>query len=451
MALIQNSQAKLYKLQEHDGYSEFPIDINNINFKITISPEIVFCQSNDINTDSINIILSCMDIEKSNIDKIVNTIKNYLVKQGKLDTLIRDQLNIFSTQKAVTKHNINKKELYTSYLKYKKNTSKILDSIPKELLLSEEQVYNLIVTEIENLNKNMTCEHYITCNNNNPFDLNIRIKFSDGEIGEKLKQLKDIHDFDYFELRFKLNPNLYPFQPPSIEYVKPKININLISNILNLDIWDIKNWNYTISLDKLVINMAEKLKPYLNDNFTITDDIIFTRLEQKLMVFNKKSKEQSFDDMNIKLDFSKLTKEKTSSTKYWSSGVGYGTGTGPQWNIEDFLASQEREMEDIISLIEEISDEINAELEQGNDISTIFTSGCAELFVDLILFISSFFIRWPITQSAKNYGLISSHPFSSCFISFRSLAIIYLFTSFVYSLTFQVSKLRVICLFDSYI
>lgn len=375
MALIQQNQAKLYKLQEHNGYSEFPLDIEDISFKITISPEIVFCQSNDINTDSINIILSCMDIDKANIDKIVNTIKNYLVSRKNLSTNISDKLNIFSTQKAVTKHNINKKELYSNYLKSQKLSSKVVDAIPKELLLSNEQIYNLIVTEIENLNKNMSCDHYITCNNNNPFDLSIRIKFTDDKIGEKLVQLKESHDFDYFELRFKLNPNLYPFQPPSVEYVKPKVNINLISNILNLDIWDIKNWNYTISLDKLVINMAEKLKPYLNDNFTITDDIIFTPLEQKLMVFNKKTKEQSFDDMNIKLDFSKLMKEKTSSAKYWSSGVGYGTGNGPQWNIEAFLASQEREMEDIISLIEEISEEISSEIEKGNNVTSIFTSG----------------------------------------------------------------------------
>ena len=51
----------------------------------------------------------------------------------------------------------------------------------------------------------MSCAHYITCNNNNPFDLSIRIKFTDDTIGEKLVQLKEIHDFDYFELRFKLN------------------------------------------------------------------------------------------------------------------------------------------------------------------------------------------------------------------------------------------------------
>jgi ubiquitin-protein ligase len=54
----------------------------------------------------------------------------------------------------------------------------------------------------------------------------------------------------------------YPFIPPTIEYKKPRIKIELLSAIMNMDVWNINTWNYTITLEWLICNLATTLEPH---------------------------------------------------------------------------------------------------------------------------------------------------------------------------------------------
>jgi hypothetical protein len=67
-------------------------------------------------------------------------------------------------------------------------------------------------------------------------------------------------------------------------------------------------------------------------------------------------KELSIDDYNklpINLKFSKISKE--SNDKYWKSGTGYGHSSAVQWNINDYLSSQENKKLIIVKTLYEIS------------------------------------------------------------------------------------------------
>ncbi len=53
----------------------------------------------------------------------------------------------------------------------------------------------IILNEIETVNNNMLHRHYITCNNNNIFDLSVRFRYNSG----KLFDMMNLHNYDYFE------------------------------------------------------------------------------------------------------------------------------------------------------------------------------------------------------------------------------------------------------------
>lgn len=368
-------QTKFFKLRENTEYKELTFSIDDKNFVFLFNDHYNYCSSNDIDTTLINISLANMDKKKINVETMIMIIKEFLKKNESKNKKYFDNFSLFSNKKILTKYALDKKKLYTKFINFKSGAFGLNKSIPKELQFNTEQVFNIIIQEIERLNQNMDCNHYIVCNDNNPYDLGIRFVYKKGILGKKLELLNKIHNFDYFEINFKLDPNFYPFVPPEIEYVKPKIDVNLICNILNLDIWNIQTWNYTISLDKLVMNLGEKLETYLESAFTIEEnskDILFSLLEQKFITFNKLVKEDVYSNYNIKLDFSKLStsKESKNTEKYWSSGVGYGHKSASTWNIQEFIESQKNSLDRVILLI----DEIYQQLLEEEDLSKIYGS-----------------------------------------------------------------------------
>ena len=375
MSASNDLQTKFYKLRENTEYKELTFSIDNKKFVFLFNDHYNYCTSNDIDTTLINISLASIDKQNINVEAMIMIIKEFLKENESKKKNYFDNFSLFSNKKIITKYALDKKKLYSKFINLKSGACGLNKSIPKELQFNTEQVFNIIIQEIERLNQNMDCNHYIVCNNNNPYDLGIRFVYKKGVLGKKLELLNKIHNFDYFEINFKLDPNFYPFVPPEIEYVKPKIDVNLICNILNLDIWNIQTWNYTISLDKLVINLGEKLETYLESAFTIEEDskdILFSILEQKFITFNKLVKEDIYSNYNIKLDFSKLStsKETKNTDKYWSSGVGYGHGDASSWNIQEYIESQQNSLGRIILLI----DEIYQQLLKEDDLSKIYGS-----------------------------------------------------------------------------
>lgn len=286
--------------------------------------------------DKINIILSNTNITS------MECIKNIILKcQSNMSDMIvnriDDMYNIFNIQ-TISKYKLNKNELEINFSK--KYISPNIQNIPEELKLSEKQLFTMLISEIENVNSNISYPHYIVCTDD-IMVLSIRFVYKTGELGEKLIKFNEKFGYDYIELKLELS-SLYPFMPPNISYVKPKMDINLINNIINLDLWNISSWNYTITLEWIIMNLATALEPHFNtyidhmSELNSDDSKLFDFIELKLLELNKISKIKPL--VNIPIELQVFNFNNTSKTKsYFKGGTGYGNSNQSEWNISQHI------------------------------------------------------------------------------------------------------------------
>ncbi len=288
--------------------------------------------------DNINIMLSnstiiSIDCIKNIILKCQTNIKNEII-----NTFI-DKYNIFNIQ-TISKYKINKNELEINFSK--KYIAPNIQNIPKELKLSEKQLFGMLIGEIENVNSNISYPHYIVCTDD-IMTLYIRFAYKSGELGYKLSKLNEKFGYDYIELKLELS-SLYPFMPPNISYIKPKVDIDLINNIINLDLWNISTWNYTITLEWIVKNLAIALEPHFNKYIDFTNELNsidkepLNFIELKLLELNKISKIKPQVNIPIDLQVFNFSNTTSSNSKsYFKSGTGYGNSNQSEWNISQHI------------------------------------------------------------------------------------------------------------------
>jgi len=288
-----------------------------------------YCTGPDIDVIPINIMLSK---EKKPKDDIIDKINHMLHNKKNIISNIVDKYYLFSDSKR-TKYNIDSLKLYTNYRKNYK-PSAYTNIIPINLRLSEQGLYKMIMNEITSINMNMSYPHYIIVNNDNIFDLTFKIIYKTFEV--------DIN---------MILSSSYPFIPPTIEYKKPQITIELLSAIMNMDVWNINHWNYTITLELLICNLAITLEPHFMKNITT---------EEKSLIDMKTMELYSLigytSPYNIQLPIVKNI--KTKENKHWKAGTGYGSHDDKEWNINNYIDSNILKNEKIYNTLLVISQNI---------------------------------------------------------------------------------------------
>lgn len=287
--------------------------------------------------ESIKYIESIFEEVKSNINTI-SLFKN--IKQND------DPLFLFEKRKVISKNNIVR-ELVLE--KFKTSNRKINNNIPTGLKLNHKQVFEMIYSEVDKINKNMEYQHYINFKDNDPYTLEIRFKYDKGELADKLEKIHSETGIDYIEIILKLDNTLYPFIPPSIEYSKPNISTSVIHNISNISILKEKNWNSNISIEWLVKEIGKQFEPYFNkyidtNNMTLK----FTEIDKLVIEIYSLYDFIDYDNFNIKFNIPKY--ENVNKNEYWNSGTGYGYNSNKDsWNINNFLAIQNDKNNKIIN------------------------------------------------------------------------------------------------------
>jgi ubiquitin-protein ligase len=317
------------------------------NMKIRFTNDYIYIYDMD-NKEIIDIINMYM-IQKNDIS-ILESIYNSLIKETKFITSsIEDKMRLFDEFKEKTKYNFNRDILLEHFNSCERKT---LSGIPKELILNHKQVFNMILSEVEKINKNFKYEHYIAFNNDNPYELLFRFKYA-GELGEKLKVINEKFSFDYIEIIVSLDNSLYPFMAPKLKYNKPVMDNIIYSNVSNLNITKQINWNSNISLEWLMLKISEQFEQHFNKYIDMTNEKSkLTVLEIYIFdLFNLMSM-TIYEDLHIDIKYVKPVKE--SNDKYWNSGTGYGYSGKKEWDINSFLQSQKNLNDEIINNIENI-------------------------------------------------------------------------------------------------
>ena len=285
---------------------------------------------------------------------ILTTLDNYCINVDNQINFI-DEFNFYQKFKQNIKYELNYNELKIKLKKFtnnKNNTKKIL--IPKELLFNENQIYTILIKEINNINTDITYKHFIFPFENNIYDLRTKI-FFDNDI--------------VLELKFIIDPKLYPFYPPIIEVISPKLHTSLLLAIMNLNILKLENWNYTISFDWLINNIFNVLKPIIN-KYIDTENKEISQLDILLIKLSNITKETVYNDINIDIKINKIQlKNNIDNNTYLKSGTGYGNDKATKWDIKSYILEKEMNELELSNILGELINHINK-----NNINTIINS-----------------------------------------------------------------------------
>lgn len=327
--------SELYsKIGEMDYFSELSnfenYDTINVNLKtpdnifiklLFKQNEYIFCIETNSDIDIINNYLyNCKDILK-----VYDQLFKLLQHNVKDIVKIKDDMNIFCG-KIKTKFKYNRYKLK----KCNSTTKKSMKEVPKELILNEDQIFNMILSEVDKVNQNFDYNHYIAFDDNNPYNLLFRFRFS-GELGDKISKNND----EFVELKISLDDILYPFKAPTIKYSYPNMHYSVVQNIENLEILKQDNWNSNISLEWLLLNIASNFEKYFNEYIYVDkkmEEIVLLLIQTSTLLGTS-----LFDDFKINIKYTTVTFKKKSD--YWSSGTGYGYHGCDDWDINKFIKS----------------------------------------------------------------------------------------------------------------
>ncbi len=322
-------------------YKYYSCKQNNEIYNFVTSSE----QTQEI-VDYINIILS--NYKSFDLNRISDLLKSYKSSNESNLIIIDDTFNIFNIN-TKTKYKHNQQTLLNNFLSKNNQISKNFDNIPKELILNKKQLANVLLTEINRINTNIDYSHYIVCNNDDLMNLSIRFVYNN----DVMEKFYNKHGYNYFEINLKLS-ELHPYLPPNVSYIKPKIDIDLVSNILLLDIWKPSSWNYLISLEWIIINLGNILEEHFMKSIDINDNQ-FNFLEIKILELQKGNKTS-----NINLNFTKIINDTNSNTNIgFKPGTGYGSDNNIKWDITKFIDISKTNELNSINILIEINNYIN--------------------------------------------------------------------------------------------
>jgi hypothetical protein len=228
--------------------NQFEIQIEN--FKLLLSSD--FNRYCIIVSDKENKLISDFNRDIIFTDKSVINIVQYLLSHFKKiedKKQKKDKYNFIQKIISFTKHNIDYNKLQELLQDINVTRSSNLKHVPKHLLLSKDQAIKTLINEVIQVNQNRSYKHYIIHDNN--FTFTIKLVYDKVEV----------------ELKLIINPEYYPYTAPTIEYVKPQINISLLTAIKNMSI--LKKWSYVVSLDYFINMFSIELEKYIHDKSII--------------------------------------------------------------------------------------------------------------------------------------------------------------------------------------
>lgn len=228
----------------------------------------------------------------------------------------------------------------------------------------------------------------VTPIDNNIYHLNIRIaQFDNTDLFNKLKEVNSKFGYDYIEFNIEINQKLYPFYPPTINFMRPRLSTDVMYKLSNLKMVQLKYWSPSRDLKYILTHMKKILNKWamIDQNSTMNSIQNFPEgsylpLEKLLLGLssigevNTDSVDTLDDTDYIAVNLSNEAVEEKKETvtvkpkkihKYYAkskvvppvkSGIGYGTDGSSQWDIDSYVRAQKEKMDKIQKYLSGICD-----------------------------------------------------------------------------------------------
>jgi len=385
MALLKDIESNFSKLDSYcltNKQTNFIVQFEYLRnqFEVLIDKDLeyIYVKSPTVETDKLNTYL----ITKRNISSVIKNIKDIYCPNKKLKSFeTKDTFGIFRNRQVFNKGNCDYDQIRIRLFKSDVKSSISISSIPNEHLFNKKQIIEILINEIKKVNSNKEHLHYIVpAEKDYCFYMFINVQNTSNE------------DF-YIKLLLTVDPELYPYYPPSIRYLAPNAKRTFIYNMSNLDLLKLENWNPVINMNWLITNLSNNIKDYVQEYIVDAHDEEITELDKELIEFSSLIGEKLYKDMIINLQHTKFSLNDKSNfspnNKYWNSGVGYGYSGKNDWDISKYVKDQEMKdkhigdsITKVINLFEDTSSNIS-KLENSSIIKYIETNICNSTLLEI--------------------------------------------------------------------
>lgn len=187
-----------------------------------------------------------------------------------------------------------------------------------------------------------------------------------GPLDQDLNQIKEHFGYKYIQLQLDFTMDLYPFYPPVVKVVRPRLVGSTINAVATLDLLKLSNWNPARDMKSVL----EEIKDYLDNNSRLNittkrnDRIRFPQgayldIENHLMRLTfvsevPLSNKKASDCCSMKAKLPCTNFKKT----WFPRGTGYSSATQSGWDVKAYLAAQKEKDHQIELVLTEILHEI---------------------------------------------------------------------------------------------
>lgn len=184
-------------------------------------------------------------------------------------------------------------------------------------------------------------------------------------LNEDLRIIEQKFHYNYIEIELDFTMDFYPFFPPVLRVVRPRMKGAMMQRITNLEFLKLSDWNPVLDM----LSVLQKVKCVLSDwarleTSSARNDIqkfpngSYLKIEQDLLKLAMIGEINPRANHEYALQFEKakaiIPVSKKKSAGSWAAGTGYGHTSRPGWDIESHLAAQKLkdiEIKDVLNNI----------------------------------------------------------------------------------------------------
>jgi ubiquitin-protein ligase len=377
--------------------------------------------------------LNCVNIishnKKLSVKDLEELLLSYLEKEYTNEIILQNEIQV---------HNIilnNKIEKLREHLIKCIPESQYISNlflVKSNNLLEKEYIAKIIINEFIDIYKNNN-NVSLSIKNNNVFHWNVKFfNFTNKELIDTLDKLNKKYNYNYIEVDIFFDSQLYPYSPPVIKFLRPRLYPRILYKLSNLKLVNIKYWTpsrtmgYIINtlhaiFDKNIHSYSLDIDSKLNDIADINSGAYY-HLEHCLI----KLASITHPDLEHNLDIEEYKKAddiKKEENNRFIKGTGYGHDGLSTWNIETYTKSQEEKNITIGTILLQILTEINTGkytmsiLEDSYLFDYMRSMFNGTTYLDIVNRGSIYKILFEIINKLlDNYTLTITRHFKDCFI-----------------------------------
>lgn len=195
------------------------------------------------------------------------------------------------------------------------------------------------------------------------------------ELCQDLSVIEKNFGYNYIELEMMFQIDLYPFYPPLVKVMRPRLQGFMMQRVTNMEMLKLSYWSPTKDMQGVIQEIKAFLQQWARlEVESERNDVqkyprgAYLEMEHHLLTLALVSEVVPRVNLRYQMDVDKMAEMKSLPAnknkrpdfhkEYWARGTGYGHHNRPEWDINAYLAAQKEKDNKIESVLHQILEEL---------------------------------------------------------------------------------------------